>query len=169
MKNLVAESLVCGISDSQNLMHFSAFVSTGVCPGSSADRNPPNPPMHTSEGGNAANAGASPAPLTLAMVKKDLSTFLDKEMTITGQIKNLGTNLQLRTGRHIVFQDEQGSVIDATLPLATESIQSEQGEQTSNTAPMILDQPAIVRGRLEKKEDGSLVLRIENVNVKPSQ
>ena len=150
---------LCKISDPGDMMHAIAHTKT-TCSASAQSPIEGSSITNTPQGhSNSSNPGP-----TLSDLLSHPKQFDNREITLTGSITNIGSNLQLRSGRHIVFRDQAGKTVDITLPSATEIVPSANaGHPAPLSLPELLDQPVQVTAQVKIKPDGSPTLAVKEI------
>ena len=151
---------VCKIGDPGDVMHAVVYTSRTTCVASVHAPIQSNS-ITTTPQSNSHSPDHGP---TLSDVLSHPKQFDHKEITLTGSVTNIGSNLQLRGGRHIVFKDQAGNIVDVTLPNVTEIAPgANAGHPNPPSLPELLDQPVEVTAQVRTKPDGSVMLDIEKI------
>jgi M6 family metalloprotease-like protein len=161
---------ICNISDASDVMQIDVQVFSGVCPQTISRAQPFPPaaspvesrspsPQHSTDKASDTSTNAAP----VAEIKANLNTYVDRQVSLTGTIINIGQNLQLRSQRHLILKDAKGEEIDVRIPVVTEVVPEHGSISSPSNAAQVLDEPVKVTGKVEKDKDGRARIAIETV------
>jgi hypothetical protein len=152
---------LCDIKESAGTISTNTLVSNGTCPGQATNpihRGPtPNTPTSNTPGAN--------NDISVADISARANEFIGKQISLSGVIENMGTNLQMHSTRHLVLTDNEGRHIDVRVAYPTEVTRPQPGDRNDTLSlPQVLDQNVQVTGTVERNVDGSPRLVIQHIN-----